>query len=130
GFGLVVVVIADEVVDGVVRKEGLELLEELSRQRLVVRQNERRLAELLDDMGGGEGLAAAGNAEERLAILPGQKARRELVNGLRLIACGLEGTDEIKLDGHSLCSVSSLSPKRKQGDGIDKSSLAIRAKGK
>ncbi len=44
-FGLVVVVVADEVVDGVVREEALELLVELGRERLVVREDERRLAE-------------------------------------------------------------------------------------
>ena len=46
GLGLVVVVVADEVVDGVVREEALELLVELGGERLVVGQDERRLAEL------------------------------------------------------------------------------------
>ena len=45
-FGLVVVVIADEVVDGVVREEALELLVELGREGLVVGEHQRRLAEL------------------------------------------------------------------------------------
>ena len=39
---LVVVVVRDEVLDGVVREEPLELLVELRRQRLVVREHERR----------------------------------------------------------------------------------------
>ena len=42
GFRLVVVVIADEIVDGVVREERLELAVELRGQRLVVRQDQRR----------------------------------------------------------------------------------------
>ena len=50
GFGLVVVVIADEVVDGVAREEAAELLVELGRQRLVVGQDQRRLADLRDDV--------------------------------------------------------------------------------
>ena len=45
-LGLVVVVVADEVVDGVVREEALELLVELGGERLVVGEDERRLAEL------------------------------------------------------------------------------------
>ena len=42
GFGLVVVVIADEVADGVVREELLELGVELGGERLVVRHHQRR----------------------------------------------------------------------------------------
>ena len=41
-LGLVVVVVADEIVDRVVREEFLELAIELSGQRLVVRQDQRR----------------------------------------------------------------------------------------
>ncbi len=41
-LGLVVVVVADEIVDRVVREELLELAVELGGQRLVVRQHERR----------------------------------------------------------------------------------------
>ena len=42
GFRLVVVVVADEELDGVVREEAPELLVELRRQRLVVDHHERR----------------------------------------------------------------------------------------
>ena len=42
GLGLVVVVVADEVLDGVVRKEAPELLVELRRQGLVVDHHQRR----------------------------------------------------------------------------------------
>ena len=45
-FRLVVVVVRDEVLDGVVREEALELSVELRRERLVVRQHERRPAVL------------------------------------------------------------------------------------
>ena len=83
------------------RKEALELLVELGGERLVVREDERRLAELGDDVGGGEGLAGAGDAEQRLAILARVKAGREFLDGLRLIAGGLEGADEIEMDGHA-----------------------------
>ena len=46
GLGLVVVVVRDEVLDGVVREELLELAVELRRQRLVVRDDQRRHVEL------------------------------------------------------------------------------------
>jgi hypothetical protein len=44
GLGLVVVVVADEVLDRVVREELAELAVELRRQRLVGREHERRAA--------------------------------------------------------------------------------------
>ena len=100
-FGLIVVVIADEIVDGVVREEALELLVELGRQRLVVRQDERRLAELSDDVARGEGLAGAGGAEQRLAGLAGPETVDEFVDGLRLIAGGLKLADQLKRCDHA-----------------------------
>ena len=72
GFGLVVVVVGDEVFDGVVGEEGLELVVELRGEGLVVREDERRAVGLLDDLGHGEGLAGAGDAEQR----PGASRRR------------------------------------------------------
>ena len=65
-LGLVVVVVADEVVDGVVREQVLEFPVQLVRQRLVVRHDQRRPLNLLDDVGHREGLAAAGDAEQHL----------------------------------------------------------------
>ena len=70
GFGLVVVVIADEVMDGVVWEEILELAVELRRQRLVVRQHQRGLPLLLDDVGHGERLAGAGDSHQHLLLAP------------------------------------------------------------
>ena len=100
GFGLIVVVIADEIMDGVVWEKALELLVELGGQRFVVREDERRFAEPLDDVGGGEGFAAAGDAEQSLAILARQEAGGQLFDGRGLIAGGLEGADEIEVNGH------------------------------
>ena len=48
GFGLVVVVVGDEVLDGVFGKEFLQLGEELRGERLVVAQNQRRTIPLGD----------------------------------------------------------------------------------
>ena len=84
GFGLVVVVVADEVVDGVVGEEFLEFAVELGGQGLVVRHHQRGPLLLLDDVGHGEGLAGAGHAHEHLVLLAGTGAHRP---GHRM-ACG------------------------------------------
>ena len=65
-FGLVVVVVRDEVLDRVVREERLELSVQLRRQRLVVRQDERRPAVGGDDVGHRHRLARPGDAEQGL----------------------------------------------------------------
>ena len=88
-LGLVVVVIRDEVLDRVVRKEALELVIELRRQRLVVRQNEGRTVDLGDDLGHGKGLAGAGDAQQHLVLLALEQAARELRNRRDLIALRL-----------------------------------------
>jgi hypothetical protein len=69
GLGLVVIVIADEILDGVVGEEALELAIELRRQRLVRRQNDRRALRGLDHLGHGVGLAASGDAEQHLGAV-------------------------------------------------------------
>src|SRR5207302_10592830 len=73
GFGLVVIVIANEIMNGVARKEGAELLVKLCRQGLVVRQHQGRLADLGDRMGRGERLSGSGRAQQRLTQLAAAK---------------------------------------------------------
>ena len=86
GFGLVVVVIGDEVFDGVVGEEALELAVELRRQRLVGREDQRRALRRLDDLGHGEGLAGAGDAEQHLVALVPVDAVDQLRDRGRLVA--------------------------------------------
>src|SRR5690606_13964733 len=57
GLGLIVVVVADEVFDRVLREEALELAVELGGQRLVVRQDQRWPLRPRDDVGHRERLA-------------------------------------------------------------------------
>ena len=90
GFRLIVVVIADEVVDGVSRKEAAELLVKLGGERLVVRQDQRRLADLRDHICGGERLAAARDPQQGLLRSTVAETLDQLLDGLRLIAGGLE----------------------------------------
>jgi len=61
-FGLVVVVVADEVLDGVVGKELSHLAVELSGQGLVGGDDQRRTLGGRDDIGDREGLPAARNS--------------------------------------------------------------------
>ena len=66
GLGLVVVVVADEVVDGVVGEEVAKLGVELRGQRLVVGEHERRAADLGDHVGHRERLSGTGHAHQHL----------------------------------------------------------------
>src|SRR5205823_10166041 len=84
-LGLVVVVVGDEVLDGAVREELPELVAELGRERLVVGDDERRPADLLDRPRHRRRLAGAGRADERLVALAGFDAGGERLDRLRLI---------------------------------------------
>ena len=89
GFGLVVVVVGDEVLDGVGGEELLELVVELRGEGFVVGEDERGAVELADDLGHGEGLAGAGDAEEDLILFAGGDAGDELADGAGLVALRL-----------------------------------------
>ena len=86
GLGLVVVIVADEVVHRVLGEEAFELAVELRRQRLVVRQHQRGAAGARDDIGHRERLARAGHAQQGLELGAGQHAVGQLADGLRLVA--------------------------------------------
>ena len=100
GFGLVIIVIADEIMDGVAREEGAELLVELSGQRLIMGQHQRRFAELGDHVAGGKCFAGARGAEQSLTAAAGVKAFDKLGDGFGLIAGGLELAGQLKIRGH------------------------------
>ncbi|MCY1245372.1 hypothetical protein D9M72_585200 [compost metagenome] len=93
GFGLVVVVIGNEILHRVVREERLELPVQLRRQGLVRRQHQRRALHLGDHVGDAESLARAGHTEQRLVRQPGLDALDHQADGFRLIAGGLETGD-------------------------------------
>ena len=78
---LIVVVVGDEVLHGVFREELPELLAQLGRQRLVVGQHQRGALHLLDDLGHGVGLAAAGDAQQHLLAQAVLQSLRQLFNG-------------------------------------------------
>ena len=70
-------------------EELLELVEERGGEGLVVGENERGAVELGDDLGHGEGLAGAGDAEQHLILFAGFGALDQFADGGGLVALGL-----------------------------------------
>ena len=69
GFGLVIIVIADKIFDGVIGEKTFHLAVKLRRQRFVGRENEGRALRFLNDLRHGKGFAGAGHAEQNLIAL-------------------------------------------------------------
>ena len=90
GFRLVIVVVADEKLDGVAREESPELLIQLGGQGLVVHHDQRRAVHLGQHLRHRECLTRAGDAEQDLTLVPATQGFGELRNGARLIAAQLE----------------------------------------
>ena len=88
GLRLIVVVVGDEILHRVVGEELPELGAQLGGQRLVVGQHQGGALDLLDDLGHGEGLARAGDAQEGLLVQTHLNAVGQHLNGLRLVAGG------------------------------------------
>ena len=110
-LGLVVVVVRDEVLDRVVREVLAELVAELGRQRLVVRDHQRRLLDPLDHPGHRVRLAGAGRAEQRGVVVVPVDRLGQLLDRPRLVARRLVVGGHMHL-GHA-CSV----PNRCSPDG-------------
>ncbi len=91
GFGLVVVVVADEVGDGVVGEDFLEFFVKLGGEGFVVGDDEHGAAELGGDVGHGEGFSGAGDAHEDLVLFSFVEAFDEGVDGGGLVAGGFVG---------------------------------------
>ena len=96
-FGLEVVVIADEIFHRVVREKRLEFLVKLRRERLVVRENQRRLAHVLDDVRHRESLARTGHAKQRLELFSAVKSLGQFLDGFRLVARRAVRAHELKV---------------------------------
>ena len=89
GFGLVVVVIGNEILHRVVGEEALELAIELGGQRLVRRQDDGGALRGLDHLGHGVGLAGPGDAEQHLRTVVAVDAFDQFLDGGRLVALRL-----------------------------------------
>ncbi len=90
GLGLVIIVVGNEILDRILRKEGLELAIELRRQRLVRGEDDRRPLRRLDDLRSGKGLAGARGAQQHLIPLAREHPLDELGDRGGLVARGLE----------------------------------------
>ena len=88
GLRLIVIIIRNEVTHGVVREKLPELCRQLGRQSLVVGDDQRRAVHVFDDVGHGEGLARAGDAQKYLMLHALFQAVRQRLDGLRLVARG------------------------------------------
>ena len=97
GLGLIVVVVGNEVLDGVARQEALELGVELRRQGLVGCHDKGRTVELGHHAGDGEALATASDTEEGLVAFAAANARDKLRNGPRLVTRGLKLRDQLEV---------------------------------
>ena len=105
GFRLVVIVVADEVLDGILGEEAAELLIELGGERLVVGHHQRGAVHPGDALRHGERLPGAGDAEQDLGRVAPLQALDELIDRAALIAAKLEVRDEfeaIVLGSHSV----------------------------
>ena len=85
-LGLIVIVVGDEVFDGVFGEKFAELVAQLRRKRLVVRDDERGPPHVFDDVCHRERLAAARHADEHLRADAVQDPFRQLFDGFGLIA--------------------------------------------
>ena len=108
GLRLVVVEVADEVLDRVVREELAELAVQLGGQRLVVGEDQRGLVVPDDGLGHREGLAGARDAQERLVAEAAREPVHEAIDRLRLVSGGLERRYQAEV-GHG-----SILPRRGQ----------------
>ncbi len=86
GLGLVVVEVADEVLDRAVGEERAELAHELGGERLVGTDHERGTLEALDRVRHRERLAAAGDPEEGDVLLAVRDATGDPLDRLGLVA--------------------------------------------
>ncbi|MNS82024.1 hypothetical protein D3C72_1157580 [compost metagenome] len=117
GFRLVVVVIADEILHRVVREERLELTVQLRGQGLVRRHDQRRLLDLLDDVGDGVGLARAGHAQQGLLGHASLEIAGQLGDGIGLVARRRIRGYKFKAIAHGAANARALQYTGGLGDG-------------
>src|SRR5258706_10496818 len=99
---LIVIVIGNEIGDRVIREEFLELSVQLRGKSLVVRHDQRRLLQFLNDRSNRESLASACSPEQNLMFHASADAFHKSVNGFGLIAHGNERCLESEIHSFSL----------------------------
>ena len=116
-LGLVIIVIRDEVLDGIVGKERLHLAVELRGQNLVGCEDQRRLLHLRNDVRHGESLARAGHPEQHLLARAAPYALDQLGDRLRLVARRPEVRAQIERDPRLRPLVRGVGQERVVGQG-------------
>ena len=106
GLRLVVVVIRNEVLNGVLGEKLAQLVTELRRQGFVVSQHQRRPAGLGNDVGHRERLARARRPQQRLISLAVVHPLHELLDRCRLVTLRAVGRREV-IGGHGCCGPNS-----------------------
>src|SRR5262249_19164177 len=96
GFGLVVVVVAHKVFDGVFWEEGLELVVELRGKSFVVGQHQGGAVDRFGGFGPGEGFARAGDTEQNLVLVAPLETTDQVVDRRGLVATRLVIAAELK----------------------------------
>ena len=86
GLGLIVVIVRNEILHRILRKELLELTVQLRRKGFVVSVHQGRLLKLLNDICHGKGLAGACYAQQSLRLVTAAKALRQGFDRLRLVS--------------------------------------------
>ncbi len=89
-FRLVVVVIRNEILDGIIREEFLEFTVKLGSQGFIRRKNQSWSLNLHHHVGHGKGFAGTGNPKENLVEVATANTLDQLSDGLRLIPLWLE----------------------------------------
>ena len=96
GLGLVVVVVGDEVLDGVARQQLAELGRQLRGERLVGLEHQRRALQLFDEPRGGRALTRTRRTHEDDVLLAIADARSQLTDRLGLITRRRVGGDDLE----------------------------------
>ena len=96
GLGLVVIVIAHEILHRIFREKLLKLAAQLCGERFVVRQDKRWPIEPRNDIRHGEGLARSGHAEKHLLVQSCLQTLYKALDRLRLISGRLKGGRQLE----------------------------------
>ena len=96
GFGLIIIIIRDEIFDCIIWEEAFELRIKLRGQGLIRRHNKGRALGLFNDLRHCECFTGARNAQQDLIAFDRIYTRNKFRNGFNLIALGFEFRDKAK----------------------------------
>ena len=97
GLGLIIIVVADEVLDVILRKKALKFAIKLCCERFIMRHYERGNSEALDDICHSKSFARAGNSEEGLVFVAALKACDDAFDRFFLILARREFALDFKI---------------------------------